>query len=196
MTLADDSVIEIQVPLDSRNAKRWLRFKRDAAVRTGAWFGKLEHAPVEVRWTEDKSGHVWQGYCHRVVSYDAPSRRVTIAVRVDGAEAASSGASGLPLVDGMFCQVIIPGREMEGVYRLPSWAVNFEGDFERGSVYVSNDKRLKTKPVRIVHRDENAVYVSDGLSEGDVVVVTRLVNPLPNSLLDVDMLDKFPTESS
>lgn len=33
----------------------------------------------------------------------------------------------------------------------------------------------------------DTAYVTEGLSSGDIVVVTRLVNPLNNSLLDVTL---------
>ena len=43
-------------------------------------------------------------------------------------------------------------------------------------------------PVDVMHIAGETAYISKGLSTGDIVVVTRLVNPLNNSLLNL-MLD-------
>ena len=197
LTLADDSVLEISVPLDSRDARRWLRFaanhpptgktgtdpservpERDGSVPVLAWFPPLEPAPCRICWTEDPNAYAWQGTLNRVERFDKTTRTVTVAVRVASADALSSEA-GLPLVDGMFCSIEIPGSSMEQVYRLPRWAVSFEGQ-----VYLSVDHRLKKREVQVVRNQGEETFVSQGLAPGDLVVVTRLVNPLPNSLLE------------
>ena len=114
LTLADDTVLEIQVPLDSRDARQWLQFDPAADGRSTAWFGGLKPAACTVRWTEDKKGSVWTGTLNRVVRFDQQTRTLTVAVRVT-AEAATGDHQALPLVEGMFCAVEIPGRTLEGV---------------------------------------------------------------------------------
>lgn len=179
LTLADDSVLEISVPIDSRDARAWLRFTQPEADGGKAWFGDVAPVDCRVFWTEDTAGHHWTGTLHRVERFDQQTRTVTLAVRVPG-DGVSSGPEGLPLVDGMFCRVEIPGKTMEAVYRLPRWAVTFEG-----KVYTAEGGLLKIREVTLLRNEGDEAFVSGGLAPGDNVIVTRLVNPLPNSLVDV-----------
>ena len=179
VTLADDSVLEIRVPLDSRDARKWLRFDRDrTAENRAAWFTNLTPVPCTVRWTDDPEGHRWRGRLHRVVAFDPKTRTLTAAVRVS-AENALSG-DGLPLVEGMFCRVEIPGKTLRDVYALPRWAVSF-----KDTVYLAEAERLKTVPVTVARIEGERALVSEGIAPGDQVIVTRLVDPLENALLEI-----------
>lgn len=179
VTLADDTILEIQVPLDSRDVRQWLRFSRDDARPSGAWFGRPEPVVCRIRWTEDKQGHAWRGRLHRVVAFDQKTRTVTIAVRID-ADAARSESGGLPLVEGMFCAVEIPGRTLERAFQLPRAAVSF-----KNTVYAMVESRLKTIDVQVARVDGEFAYVTGGLNNGDTVITTRLVDPLENTLLEI-----------
>ena len=179
LTMADDSLIELSVPLDSRDVRQWLRFESQKLAEDKGWFGELEEVPCKITWTETEEGAEWSGYVHRVEQFDVASRTVTVAVRVEPGKAGGE-AGRLPLVDGMFCAVEIPGREMQDVYRLPQWAVDFEGN-----TYVAVDERLAKRKVRVIRNEGDYAYVSEGLEPGEQVIVTRLMNPLPNTLLDI-----------
>jgi len=180
LTLADDSILEISVPLDSREARNWLRFKDEGANPADAWFRDLEPVPVEIRWTEDPEGHVWEGIAHRVEKFDEQTRTVTVAVRILGGNAQRRDADSLPLVQGMFCEVRIPGKAIEGAYRIPASAVSFDG-----LAYLAVDGRLKTiRLTRAINIGEEAV-ITEGLNPGDILVTTRLVNPLENTALEI-----------
>ncbi len=181
LTLADDSVLEIRVPLDSRDARKWLDFDDTRNTSDTAWFARLKQRPCTVYWTEDKKDHHWQGKLHRVVQFDPKTRTVTVAIRIDAHAAVSTGTKALPLVEGMFCEVRIPGRPLENVYRLPRQAVSFEN-----TVYLSVDERLHTRPVQVARVENESVYVSGGLKPGDRVITTRLIDPLENTLLRID----------
>jgi RND family efflux transporter MFP subunit len=181
LNLADDTVLEIQVPLDSRDARNWLQFESPRGDRHGtAWFADLKAVTCLIRWTEDKSGSGWQGVLNRVVNFDPQTRTLTVAVWISGEAAAARGEARMPLVDGMFCTVEIPGRTLRDVYRLPRQAVSFEN-----KVYLAGtDRRLKTAAVNVARIQGEYVYVDQGLEPGDRVILTRLVDPLENSLLD------------
>ena len=183
LTIADDSLLEITVPLDSRDVRRWIQFSQRDAERPGAWFAHPERVPVEVTWTEDRDDHVWMGTLHRVEQFSEPTRTVEVTVRVEGDDALSLG-DGLPLVEGMFCEVHIPGKPMVDVYELPRWAVSFEN-----TVYVANNQRLHIRPVEVVRTEGNSVFVAGGLEPGDKVITTRLVDPLEGTLLDIQLED-------
>lgn len=180
LTLADDSVLEISVPLDSRVARQWLCFGSNVSPEKVAWFSTLAKVPCKISWTEDKAGHTWSGTLHRVEQFDPQSRTLTVAVRINGADAMSQSNGNFPLVEGMYCQVDIPGQTLKNAFRLPASSVSFAG-----TVYVAVGDRLKTIPVTAPYSYGQETFVSEGLEAGDRVIVTRLVNPLENSLLEV-----------
>ena len=180
VTLADDSVLEIQISLDSRDARRWLRFDGPSSDAAVAWFNDLTAESVPIRWTEDSEDHAWYGRLHRVVAFDQQTRTLMVAVRIAAGMAVSQDRARLPLVEGMFCQVEIPGRTLKGVVTLPRWAVSMQG-----TAYVAREGRLKTVPVDVVRAEGDRVYVAGGLTPGDLVITTRLVDPLENSLLEI-----------
>ncbi|MBU2511348.1 biotin/lipoyl-binding protein [bacterium] len=177
LTLVDDSKLELHIPLDSVDARKWLPFEKPDEGNHQAWFSSLEPLPVKIKWTEDISGHVWEGILDRVVKYDKLTRTLTIAIRVERPLSITNGT--LPLVEGMFCAVTISGKKMHLVFRLPRWAVSFNN-----TVYVAKEKRLQTVSVEVVRIQDDEVFVSKGLKTGDNVIITRLVDPLENSLLE------------
>jgi RND family efflux transporter MFP subunit len=185
VTLADDSMLEIHIPIDSRDARQWLRFRSGAPPSGGAWFGELEPVECRIRWTEALDGQHWQGNLHRVVEFNKETRTVTVAVRIKAAEAVEGSPERIPLVEGMFCLVEIPGRIMPQVVALPRWAVSFEN-----TVYVVRDNRLKTVDVRVARIQGETAYVAEGIEEGTQVIVTRLVDPLENTLVEISGSDR------
>ena len=178
LTLVDDSRSEIHIPLDSVDTRKWLLFDSDPVTPQPAWFAELKPVPVKIRWTEDNDGHTWEGVLDRVIDYDKQTRTITVAVRIENPISRTNGI--LPLVEGMFCEVSIPGKTMFDVFRLPRWSVSF-----RNTVYLSSDRRLKTVPVKVARIQNDDVFVSDGIEPGDRVITTRLVDPLENSLLEI-----------
>ncbi len=178
--LADDSILEIQVPLDSRDAREWLRFNREKTDGKTAWFAGLEQVLCKIRWTENNNGQTWDGQLHRVVKFDQQTRTLMVAVRVYAETAMKKNPQSLPLVEGMFCSVKIPGRTLNNVFRLPRQAVSFEN-----TVHLAIDNRLKTVPVKVARMEGENVYVYGGLNADDMVVTTRLIDPLENVLLEI-----------
>jgi len=180
LTLADDAVLEIQVPLDSRDARKWLRFSKENTNGKSTWFADLEQVTSKISWTENNNGETWDGQLHRVVKFDSQTRTLTVAVRINAENTIKKVSRSLPLVEGMFCLVKIPGRTLQSVFRLPRQAVSFEN-----TIYLSINNRLKTIPVKVSRVEGENAYVADGLNAGDIVVTTRLIDPLENALLEI-----------
>ena len=178
--LADDSVLELEVPVDSRDAFEWLQFKNDISGEKSdqAWFSRLQPLQCKVSWTEDPNNQA-MGIMDRVSFFDEKTRTVKVVLRIDSKQFRERSGT-LPLVAGMFCRVEIPGRPLQHVVELPRWAVSFEN-----TVYTIENGRLQTTPVRVVRVQNNNAYISEGLSEGDMVITTRLVNPLERSLVQI-----------
>lgn len=179
--LADDSILELEVPLDSRDAFDWLQFEEGRsgdAVVSEAWFASVKPVQCEVTWTEDGSNSA-MGLVNRVSSFDEKTRTVKVILQLDSRQFAHQDRP-MPLVSGMFCRVTIPGESMHQVVELPRWAVSFEN-----TIYVVHDGRLETLPVQVARVQDNKAYISKGIKQGDIVVTTRLVNPLERSLVQV-----------
>ena len=179
ITLANDAVLEIIVPLNSPDARAWLRFNAPREAQELAWFSSLVPVKCRIYWTEDPDGQGWEGYLHRVVKVDARTRTLSVAVQISAQ--AALGGNELPLVEGMFCQVKIPGRVLRHVFRLPRWAVSYEK-----TVYLAVGKRLQTKAVHTARLEGDYAFVDQGLKTGDLVITTRLIDPLENILLQFE----------
>ena len=164
------------MPIDSVEARKWLRFKPG---KTDGWLQGVEPVECEIRWTGDSS-NVWNGHLHRVIKFDTTTRTVTMAVRINTYQIDISKENRLPLIEGMFCKVSIPGRILTDVYQLPVWAVSY-----KNTVFLANSGRLKTTRVEVEHSQNDDIFISKGLKEGDQVITTRLVEPLENSLLKI-----------
>ena len=182
ITMADDSILEILVPLDSIDAGKWLRFSKKKAGDNLSWFNNLEPVDCLIKWTENKNNNPWKGHVHRVVEFNRKTRTLTVAIRVNSQDALHAGQKthGLPLVEGMFCTIMIPGKTMKNVYRLPRWAVSYDN-----TLFIANNGRLKTLSVKTERRAGEEIFISKGLKPGDKVIITRLVAPLENSLLEI-----------
>lgn len=194
LTLADDSLLEIKVPLDGREVRQWLSFTEGS--RATAWFDDVEPVDCRIFWTEDPERGSWAGRLHRIVRVKNETRTVTAAIRIPADQARHAGR-GLPLVEGMFCRVEIPGRPLEGVARLPQHAVTLSNQ-----VYVAQKDpkaqwRLGTVDVTVARKEGDHAYVSKGLLPGQTVITTRLVDPLEGTLLELPevLADRPSTET-
>ena len=200
MSLADDSILEIIVPINSREARKWLRFDTTKPPDERAWFNDLTQLPVEIAWTEAVDEHRWRGDLLRIERFDQQTRTLALVVRVTGADAVSPIAGSLPLVEGMFCRAIIPGKTVEHVVKVPAEAVSFDREASGyRTVYIAvkdpetGEHRLESRPVKESHISGEFVYLSDGLAEGELVITTRLINPFENILLEIE--EPLPEET-
>ncbi len=175
VTLADDSQMEILVSLDAREATSWLSFQNKDRVSSPGWFPKPEPVTCDIQWIENKT-HTWTGTLARLVEFDQSSRTMTFAVRFDPLENRCTDCP--PLVEGMFCRISIPGKPIDGLFRLERWLVTTDN-----TIYVAEKNRLKTRAVNRVYADGDLVFVTGDIRPGDTLITTRLVDPLENSTL-------------
>lgn len=74
---------------------------------------------------------------------------------------------------GRFVQATIVGKKVENLVLVPRDLI-----FEANQVLVAKDKKLVIQPVTIVQMDKKFAYVSEGLTEGDKLIITNIKNPL------------------
>ncbi len=177
VTIADDSFLEIQVSLDAREASQWLDFEEEGSENLSGWFPKPRPVACEIAWVESKDA-LFSGVVERLVEFDQSSRTMTLAVKFDPSRDSCNGCS--PLVAGMFCSVSIPGKTIGGLFMLKRWLVTADN-----TVYISRENRLKTLAVNKVYASGDEVFLSGEISPGDLLITTRLVDPLENSALKI-----------
>ncbi|TQV87676.1 efflux RND transporter periplasmic adaptor subunit [Aliikangiella coralliicola] len=79
-----------------------------------------------------------------------------------------------PIRVGTFVKAKIYGTTVSDVVSVPRKAVRGSNEL----YLVNDDRRLKFSKVNILRTDAENIYVSDGLSSGDKVVVTKLSTPV------------------
>jgi len=90
-----------------------------------------------------------------------------------------NGEPGLML--GAYVRVEIQGKTLEDVFVLPRTTVR-EGD----RVWVlDRDDELRFRDVKILWRSEDQVVISEGLQQGERVIITRVASPIPGMKLRV-----------
>ncbi|WDP90229.1 MAG: hypothetical protein HUN04_11180 [Desulfobacter sp.] len=171
LTLADDRVLEIQVPLGDRDAFDILGLGNGGSLSAGAKEVGCRVESVTGTVTASAAAEI-----HRVVRYDASSRTVYLAVRVT----AGAGGGDIPLTEGMFCKVMFKGRRVDHTVKIPITALN--GD---NTVYIARAMKLKTLKVSRVTADDTHAWVTGAFDPGDYLITSALANPIENTLLSI-----------
>ncbi len=176
LTIANDAIIEIEVSLDSREVANWLEFDQTRDQNTG-WFKTLRSVKANIVWLEAKE-NIWEGYVDRIIELDQDSRTVILAVRYGPANNTSIDV--LPLLEGMFCAVQIPGKTLTGLYRLPRWLVT-----TGNTIYAANDKQVATRHITKVYAHNEDLFLRGDIKEGDLLILTKLLDPPEGVALDI-----------
>ncbi|RKY07176.1 MAG: hypothetical protein DRP65_10735 [Planctomycetota bacterium] len=162
-TVYGTDVAEIVVPLEDRDMA-WF----DVPAR----FSDSANSPLvsgaEALVTADFAGarHTWAGRVARTEGrIDSTSRMVNVVVEVVNPFELSNHRP--PLVPGMFVEIEIKGKTLEGVTPVPRYAVH-NGD----EVWVCRDGRLRIQKVNIARQDKNYAYITDGLEDRSVIIIS------------------------
>jgi multidrug efflux system membrane fusion protein len=177
LSIADDSKLEVEVPVYGKDAVNWLRFSDRNSV-SGNWYGGVEPVICLVRWTEAPD-QIYEGYLHRISAYSAQTRSLKVVIRISD-QSAQHKLEKTPLVAGMFVSTEIPGRTMQGVIEIPRSAVSFEN-----TVYVVRDQRLYTQPVELIRVQGDYAYIRAAIDDGTPLIITRLVSPLEGAKVEI-----------
>ncbi|WP_349371231.1 hypothetical protein [Salinarimonas sp.] len=141
--------------------------------------GPAEHIEAELRLVADPS-QVWQGRVTRVEgALDPRARSVQVVVSVDDPYAGAAPPVRLPLVPNMYVEATLTGRPFPPQVVVPEEAVH-RGD----TVYVRDDDgRLVVRKVAVAFRQDGRAVLTDGLREGEVVVLDDLAPAIPGTPL-------------
>lgn len=119
----------------------------------------------------ETSSQSWKGEIKRIGSVVNPSSQaVSVFVTVPGRPG---------LYDGMYLTAHLYGSKVDDVMEMPRNAV-----FNNNHVYVIEENRLFEKPVEIVKRNDQTLYLR-GLNEGEELVVEPLLNVTGNPIYKI-----------
>ncbi len=179
VTLADDSILEIEVPLSDKDAFGLL--SRKEAEKNANLQSRLKDIVCRVETVTGDHKTTMGGSVHRVVKYDPQTRTLTLAVRVPVPGGQEPGPGHLiPLMDGMFCKVAFTGKRVQNAVRVPATLLNPDS-----TIYLARDGKLRTEPVIKVLDDADHVYVTGGVTLEDEIIVTPLSCPIENQVLSI-----------
>jgi multidrug efflux system membrane fusion protein len=180
LEIADDSILEVVVSMDSAEVAEWLNVERDPIKPQ--WFAPFQNYPVTVAWSHDPMRFRYHGQLHRVRQFNSQNRTFELVVQIRHDKQTSESAKHFPLTDGMFCRVEIPGRPIKNVYAIPRTAVD-----SQNIVYVSNENKLQTRIVEVARVEQDVVLISSGLENGDIVITRRPPLPVEGMALKVNL---------
>jgi RND family efflux transporter MFP subunit len=170
--IVDDRILELKVPMNARDVALWIPFE---APPEGLWsFGVPAAQTVEVRWVEAPDLYRVTGELVRIEKVDARTRQALAVIRLD------EPSGDRRLVEGMFCKVSIPGKRLEGVFAVPRAAVA-----QDGTIHLARDGRLARFTAEVLRVEEDLVILGPGLPGGDLLILTRLINPVEGTPLEV-----------
>lgn len=132
--------------------------------------GEVDTEGSEVEIKADFAGqkYCWAGQVVRTQGrIDAISRMVKVVVEVENPFRVAGNKP--PLIPGMFVEADIQGKELQNVFLVPRYAVHNEDE-----VWLEEEGKLKITGVEIIRRDKMYAYVTDGLKDDDVIVVSPL----------------------
>jgi multidrug efflux pump subunit AcrA (membrane-fusion protein) len=136
-----------------------LRFAEDSAEPSTAIIRKRGV------WGDDQYR---EGVVQRFIgALDEQTRLARVLITVEDPLGRQSGAP--PLVLDSIVQTVIEGQLLRDVVRL-------DRDYLRpgDTVWVIEDDKLSIRETRVIFRDAEYAYISDGLEDGDEVVLTNL----------------------
>jgi RND family efflux transporter MFP subunit len=158
----DAAEIIVPVPLDDL---QWIRIPKRGSIN------KASQATVSLKVGD--SEYKWQGELVRSLGeVDPKSRMARLVVKVDDPygldERDHENKMNLEL--GMFVEVLFAGEVLTGIIEMPRTALR-----ENSSVWVmDNDRKLRVKHVQIARFEKQSALISEGLQDGDMVILTAL----------------------
>lgn len=129
---------------------------------------------VELAATVAGQPRTWQGKLTRTEGVlDSNSRVVYAVVEVDDPYQRESSQNTPPLRFGQFVEADIQGEKYQQLFVLPRDVVRLDNTV----LTVDDQRTLDIKPVDILRSSADKVYISNGLEENELVVMSAVPNP-------------------
>ena len=158
------STMEIPVPLKDQQLK-WLP---GLSITSQKNLSQLSLHRAEIKGQFAGKERHWQGTVVRTNGQiDPQSRMIDVVVRVDNKFDVQSNQ--LPLLPGTFAEVIIHGSILENIFPIPHYAVH-----DNNQLWIFEEGKLYIKKVHVAHRDREWIYASEGIKDGQQIIVTPM----------------------
>ena len=151
---------------------------------------------AKVRLPLDNTRNIeWEGRFSRISeSMDLKTGAITIYITVDNPYGGVISGKRPPLVTNMYVEVELRGRPLSDRFVIPRSAVH------EGKIYISGgDNRLQIKDVTVDFYMDDTAVLSNGIEEGEAVILTDLVPAIEGMLLnpvkDSDTLSKLTVQA-
>lgn len=157
-TIYSTEDLEVRLPLTLEDFG-YLQRKEDGSVQ-----GK-----VTLEGRIGTTRYEWPGEVVRIDGeVDRETMSATIIVKVGEADEAPDFLRRPPV--GLFVEAVVPGRQLDSLAKIPRDALR------RGNqvLVVGEGNLLSIRTVRISRADRSFVYVSEGVNDGEAVVLTRM----------------------
>ncbi len=162
--VAGTETAEIIVPLPLEEL-HWLRIPQKESVSLGS--------PATAKIVVRNQTFTWQGHIDRSLGEVDPQGRMTrVIVAVDDPYDLKSRSrkSEINLEVGLFVKVALHGKKLADVIAIPRRALR-----ENATVWIADkNNKLQIRPVTIVRRERDMLFIEKGLKEGERVVLTSL----------------------
>ena len=157
-----DGALDVEIRIPTKDLKWFVAdLKQDAMP------------DVEIIFRSNSSPHKWKGRVARIkAQMNEKTRTLPVVVEIDKDSVKDKIKSGIQLRPGMFVTALIKGKKIKQVFVLPRHVVH-TGDV----VYIMTDNRLKIRPVNILRRFKDSVFIDKGLSDGELVIKTPVSDP-------------------
>ena len=140
---------------------------------------------AEIRFKNGIPRQRWSGHVARVkAGMDEKTRTLPVIVEVDDPVRSSGGQGIRRIRPGLYVTVAINGIELPRVFVLPSHLLH-QGD----TVFIADNGRLSIKPVHVLRRSTDSVYVDSGLEEGEMIIKTPVGGAVDGMIIRVGAVD-------
>jgi len=134
----------------------------------------LSEFKAEIRLPGNAPGATWSGRLARVMAgIDEKTRMQRFVIEIDNDGQPVGQCFGPANLDGlrpgMFVEVEIRGRLIEQLFKLPRYVVQADD-----TIFVAAAGKLLIKPVRVVRRLGETVYIDQGITADDLIIKTPL----------------------
>jgi len=125
--------------------------------------------PAAVHWGMGSQPATWYGRVARIASsLDPGTRTMPVTIEVPNPYADVRPGVKPPLVPDVFCEVTIYGATVDNVVVVPREIVRDD------RVYLLRDGKLHIAAVTVLAMEEELAVISEGIDEGDLIVLTDL----------------------
>jgi RND family efflux transporter MFP subunit len=155
--------MEIEVPLEDRDLA-WFSVGDRGGQQKGSGPGSTARVTTNLAGGQ----YTWTGEVKRTTGrIDDTTRQIFVVVEV--ADPFEGGDDRPFLLPGTFVEVAIEGKVVRDVIAVPRTAVR-----GRNGAWVCIDGRLRIRRIEIARADRDYVYVTDGLADGQMLVLSSL----------------------